>query len=360
MNRFFRKYIKRAKRVSLPKEEKQLAREQVRLFVQDHPMPEVGRVWHRPTVFLSTSFFWVYRRPLAVALTVVVLIVTSGGVVFAAEESLPGDVLYPIKINVTEEVRAAMIPTKTARANWEITRVERRLNEVETLARLGRLDATTSQRIAEGFAVRADAANATVIHLETGESLKEADEVGMRLAETLVKHGKILQTLQDNTSRKVALQPIIDRLKKKTVAVAQVRARAQAKVAEVHAVQLKKRIDMEMHKVEDEVARMDVATGTFLGTTTSEAVVADLDILMHTAKEKNEAGAYQASLDTLKHARELLRETRALERKNPREERISPTHVIDASSSVRMEVSRPTGTASGIRTRLFDAGRRRR
>lgn len=71
------------------------------------------------------------------------LIFTVGaGSVSAAESALPGDVLYPIKVNVNEEVRAALARTPESRARVAIERAERRIQELKQLERAG-VDETT-------------------------------------------------------------------------------------------------------------------------------------------------------------------------------------------------------------------------
>ena len=56
-----------------------------------------------------------------------------------AERSVPGDVLYPIKIQVNEEVRGSMNLDPYAKVAWETTRLERRITEARQLAKAGKL-----------------------------------------------------------------------------------------------------------------------------------------------------------------------------------------------------------------------------
>jgi len=65
------------------------------------------------------------------AFVMVGFIAGGGGLAFASERSLPGDILYPIKTNITEEVVASFQSTPEAKIAWEEKRVERR--SVESL-----------------------------------------------------------------------------------------------------------------------------------------------------------------------------------------------------------------------------------
>jgi hypothetical protein len=74
---------------------------------------------------------WLFRPAALVAGTLVIFLVS--GTSFAAEAALPGSPLYPVKVNVNEEVRAALALTPEAKADWDITRAERRLEEAAIL-----------------------------------------------------------------------------------------------------------------------------------------------------------------------------------------------------------------------------------
>ena len=74
-------------------------------------------------------------------IAIVLLCVFVGGTVtYAAEKSLPGDVLYPIKIYVNEPVKAATKVTPKAKVRFEEEKVIKRLTEVETLVEKGKFD----------------------------------------------------------------------------------------------------------------------------------------------------------------------------------------------------------------------------
>lgn len=77
------------------------------------------------------------------------LLVVMSGTAGAAELALPGDFLYPIKININEEVRVALATTPQAKATVAIERAETRLKELETLETRGDIDEETRDEIEE-------------------------------------------------------------------------------------------------------------------------------------------------------------------------------------------------------------------
>jgi len=77
---------------------------------------------------------WSWQQRWAVALAVVLaLVMMGGGTVAASTNSLPGDVLYPVK-TTTERVQAFFAFGKEAKANLYMRFAERRIVEIEALA----------------------------------------------------------------------------------------------------------------------------------------------------------------------------------------------------------------------------------
>ena len=109
------------------------------------------------------SFIYAFVRPaLAGTMVFLVLLAGTGGITYAAEGSLPGDLLYGVKIRVTEPVVSALTSSGGAQARWQMTLAERRVHEAATLAKAGRLDTPTETVLATHFTVAADAAAAAV------------------------------------------------------------------------------------------------------------------------------------------------------------------------------------------------------
>jgi len=79
---------------------------------------------------------WQWRWALAVAV-ILALFLAGGGTVMASSDSLPGDVLYPVKM-ATEKVQAFFTFGDEAKANLHIKFAERRVKEIESLAGKGR------------------------------------------------------------------------------------------------------------------------------------------------------------------------------------------------------------------------------
>lgn len=89
---------------------------------------------HRPWYFVSMRLF-----PLPV-FVILLAVLVGGGTAFAAEGAIPGEPLYPIKIYVNEEVRAALTVGEEKTAAWELERAQRRAEETLVAEQKGTLD----------------------------------------------------------------------------------------------------------------------------------------------------------------------------------------------------------------------------
>jgi hypothetical protein len=123
--------------------------------------------------------FWVFNFnkkyvQSAVALGAIVLFV---GVPALAERSLPGDMLYTMKVEINEEIRSTLAFSPYAKVEWEAERLERRLSEARLLSQAGRLTEAVEQEVAEAVKKHSDNAQETI-----GE-MRETDEENAVLAE---------------------------------------------------------------------------------------------------------------------------------------------------------------------------------
>lgn len=75
-------------------------------------------------------FRWFAPSAVASAMAATLL---GGGIAWAAEGTVPGDLLYPVKVRVTEPIIAGLSVTPARRAQWDVRRIERRLTEAAAL-----------------------------------------------------------------------------------------------------------------------------------------------------------------------------------------------------------------------------------
>lgn len=118
----------------------------------------------------------------------IILILTlavSGGVSVVADSSLPGDVLYPIKIGVNENVASFLAMTSEAEARWAVRRAERRLEEAADLQAQNRLDTETRTELYAAVAEDMRKAEEHARAVAAAGDTKTANDLNLRIQTSL-------------------------------------------------------------------------------------------------------------------------------------------------------------------------------
>lgn len=118
--------FKELKNKDIPKDALLRQRKRLEAYMLVHPM----HVHPKVSVFQSFAL-----KPALALLTIMLVFSSTGGVVFASQNSLPGEGLYPVKI-VSEEVRAHLALSKDAKFRYRSKLAEKRLEEVEKIIAL--------------------------------------------------------------------------------------------------------------------------------------------------------------------------------------------------------------------------------
>src|SRR3989344_3980955 len=128
-----------------------------------------------------------------------IILATGGGLVSAAEGSLPGDLLYPVKVSVTEPVRDAFAKAPEAKAEWQVRKAARRMQEAETLASAGKLDQAAEAQLGD---LLDDHTAVLAVSLEqVREQAKpgsedRADDIIISFQADMNAHAQVLDTLK--------------------------------------------------------------------------------------------------------------------------------------------------------------------
>lgn len=184
---------KATKHIRLAEDEKALMREHLVLYMEHKPMrthtPLVRDVSRAP----SWSFFRGHHLTGALAIALIVT-TTTFSVSSAASEALPGDLLYPVKVDINEEIKTAFITSDEARIAWERERAEMRLEEAGKLASEGRLDVQVQKEVTRRFAEHTESIVEQVRKVEETDPILAAEMSG-DFEEALGTHEAVLARL---------------------------------------------------------------------------------------------------------------------------------------------------------------------
>ena len=141
MKQFQSQLKKKANEISLKASEKRELRERLVAYMEYHPLPnKSAKLVQENKLIASEPFFSIHLnsffvRNVAGAFVLLLMV----GVPLVAERSVPGDVLYPVKVQFNEEVRSTLTRSSYDKVVWETERLERRVSEARLLAKEGKL-----------------------------------------------------------------------------------------------------------------------------------------------------------------------------------------------------------------------------
>jgi len=132
------------------------------------------------------------------SMTLLLIIVVSGGsIASASESSLPGSMLYSVKTQVTEPLRAVLLSGSEARADFAVERASRRLEEYAQVSKENRLDEVTSNALAEALQTHVATANKEIQALAQEGNETGAFDATSDLYSILEAHAEVLDRLDD-------------------------------------------------------------------------------------------------------------------------------------------------------------------
>jgi len=147
-----------------------------------------------PWTLYSWGNWFQTHRIAAVVAGILIVAVSGNTIVLAAHESLPGDTLYPLKINVTEPIRVAVASGSTDKALVQTALVQARFEEAEVLAARGQLDDIKEKELTKLIDKHVADISRTVAQVAEDRP-DMADEVNIAVQASMNAHAKILSTL---------------------------------------------------------------------------------------------------------------------------------------------------------------------
>ncbi len=140
-------YLERLKSIRLRKDKREIMRQNLSDYADFNTSEEGVRIpeqerlrWYTQPLVVFGNIKSLKNFPMIKAGIMIAIIATTGGATsFAAQNSVPGDTLYPVKIHVNENVRGVFSVSANARAEHNARLVTERANETEELMTRGAL-----------------------------------------------------------------------------------------------------------------------------------------------------------------------------------------------------------------------------
>ncbi|RJQ37139.1 hypothetical protein C4552_01365 [Candidatus Parcubacteria bacterium] len=257
------------------------------------------------------------RSPrLAGAIVVAIFMVAAGGASYAAEGALPGDLLYPVKVHINEEIRAAAVFNSERRAEWEAERLARRLQEAEELAAAGNLGDQARLEIEERLQAHAERIRAHVAKLEASGKFDVAANVSTGVETSLGIHERILATVVASSTMTGGTEPLVTSLRARYQAAATAREEVERRISANTALgtAAQGRIGAADEKIRETRARLEDKRSKFSDAVAARAV-ARLDLAGRTladARTKFAADDFSSAFRLAQQAYRIAQEAEIL------------------------------------------------
>ncbi len=183
MNPNFEQLLKSWRQVTLTDQEKNVMRHNLwRQLGIDQPTTAPQHHWW--------SLRWQMSQHLVMLGVLVVGIICGGGLSLAAEGTLPGNLLYPLKTKVNEPIVAWLAPTPVSKIWWQAEVINRRLIESEQVLTQTKTTPVVVQNLTKELTNRIGDLERTLGTLETENAVTVIKNVRHKVEQELLTHTK--------------------------------------------------------------------------------------------------------------------------------------------------------------------------
>lgn len=196
--------FKNFKNERMTESEKQTVFNELKTFIAKNP---ISSPWYKKVGnSIASPFqndFMLHHKMLATTFVVIILVSATGGTSIAAKYSIPGDILYPVKINLNEKVETFTAISPEAKATVEARHVGERLTEAEQLSNENKLNDKIKTQLEVKFSQDLQNTMAHVNALNTSGDKESAKKVKVNIENSLQRHKDTVNELLNNRTLKL-------------------------------------------------------------------------------------------------------------------------------------------------------------
>jgi hypothetical protein len=194
----FTDIFKKIKKENLTTDEKSKSFLLLKDFMNQHRLEnkEISKI--KTGTYIKSPFFNIFfpvRKSMVVGVLGLLLFFTGSEVIFAANSALPGEPLYPIKININEKVESFLAVSPKAKAEVKIEQALTRLKEAEQLSSQNKLTPKNKYEIKNKFSAQIESVSQSITKLRENGDSRDASEINGNLKKSLENQTYILSEL---------------------------------------------------------------------------------------------------------------------------------------------------------------------
>ncbi len=140
----------------------------------------------------------------------ILLIISGGSASFLATNTLPGDTLYPVKLNFNESVESLLAISPESKAEVNLRQASERLDEAEVLNLTNNLTEVKSEQIQANFSKKIDLINKNIEDSKKSENIELAEKTETELENKVNEHRDVFVAISNSASN----SPILSRFYK--------------------------------------------------------------------------------------------------------------------------------------------------
>lgn len=190
--------------IKLSLEEKNSMRSFVESSIQSNAVRKVTQA--RPSMYndMQLSFSLLIKQKYMPIIIALMLLLGGGTTSVIAQNALPGDMLYPIKINVNENVESLLAISARGDALVDVKHADNRLKEAEKLALLGKLDDKKNEEIKASFTKELSSLNNHIFQFENNGATSTAIELRGQWKDDINNHYKAFLVISGMSTSTIA------------------------------------------------------------------------------------------------------------------------------------------------------------
>jgi len=193
MESLFEKLKKAKQDIHLDPERKKIMRAHLLRMVEADLMTKKPVLAHATPY---SNLFMRFSKHGSALATLMIMVVVGGSSSLAAENTVPGDILYPLKVRITEPMITALSFSEESKGDWEVQLAERRLGEAVVLAKNGKLDEKNEEVLASEFTIHEKNTQERITKLEEKGNKEAAASLASRFEGSLRVHEEVLVDIE--------------------------------------------------------------------------------------------------------------------------------------------------------------------
>jgi len=201
MNNKFDQLIGDSKELKLNSNEKKDVRNQLKMHMAKEGVKLSGEERVESKHFLQmfirrlpTKNHWIHFSLHSMTAAFAVFALFTGGLAYAAEDTIPGDALYSLKVDITEPLREHLKFSPEAKAEWNARRMERRLEEGQRLMSRGKGNFKNHlPKLQERLEMHTEKLEQRLLNLDSDDS---AEEIRAHIESALEHHEAMLENIE--------------------------------------------------------------------------------------------------------------------------------------------------------------------